>query len=279
MASLRIYPSVQRRPAVALCFQVCERSKWRGHESNGNRAFVTCSGASGLLAATHLTDLRESIRTGPKRVHVHFGGIYIYGPLRLQLRTLIRELRARATASSVTLTVSLDPNATEAAHVEGLESILELVDLFKGNAVEAKLLARSDSTEEALVMISNKVHTAAVMTCGRDGVHYRLGVAGETLQDKGPTEANVKPGFVPACPVDVLDSTGAGDAFGAGLLAAWVLDVGFENSLHFASAVGAANCKHIGGSSIALTSRDAKQVLDDCSRPLVCDLLTGCPQI
>jgi sugar/nucleoside kinase (ribokinase family) len=52
---------------------------------------------------------------------------------------------------------------------------------------------------------------------------------------------------VPAPSVDVVDSTGAGDAFNAGLLAAWLTGAGSQAALRAGCAAGAEAVSRRGG--------------------------------
>lgn len=87
----------------------------------------------------------------------------------------------------------------------------------------------------ALAMLANEFHpAAAVVTLGAEG---SLALAdGREIRT---------PGF----PVDVLDTTGAGDAFRAGFVSAWIREAAspdLESILEQANATAALNCQAVG---------------------------------
>lgn len=65
---------------------------------------------------------------------------------------------------------------------------------------------------------------------------------------------------VPAFPVDVVDTTGAGDAYHGGFMAALLQDWDVPDMARFASAVGSLNCRALGGRQ-ALPTRDEVDAL------------------
>lgn len=92
------------------------------------------------------------------------------------------------------------------ADPERLESVLPHCDYWKGNEGEARLLTGKSDTEEALLLLSERVRKGAVVTCGAHGSIGRErggALVRQPAIDCGP--------FVDAC--------GAGDAFAAGMLA------------------------------------------------------------
>jgi len=71
----------------------------------------------------------------------------------------------------------------------------------------------------------------AIITRGRDGA--LLMSAHETLES-------------PAFPVEVVDVSGAGDAFTAGFIVGLLEQWSLADSLRFACAIGASACTHLG---------------------------------
>lgn len=68
------------------------------------------------------------------------------------------------------------------------------------------------------------------------------GLAIVTLGEKGCISSNAGLLTVPACPVEVVDTTGAGAAFAAGFIYARLKDFNVLDSLRIASAAGAYKC-------------------------------------
>ncbi len=132
----------------------------------------------------------------PEAAHVHFTG---YGLLRPGSRAAVRCALAAARERG---TVSVDPSS--AAPLAGEPEFLSWVDgvdLLLPNADEARVLTGEADPERAALALGREV----VVTLGRDGA----------LWTDGSRVVRAA-----AQPVDVVDTTGAGDAFAAGLLAA-----------------------------------------------------------
>jgi sugar/nucleoside kinase (ribokinase family) len=111
---------------------------------------------------------------------------------------------------------------------------LEGYDVFLPNDVEAMRYTRSDSAEKAAVALAEHV-PLVVVTRGGGGAVAVDSSTGETVEVRG---VNVAP----------LDSTGAGDVFGAGFvlgtLAGWPL----AHRVRFANLCAALSVQHFGGS-------------------------------
>ncbi len=125
-------------------------------------------------------------------------------------------LAGRVHAAGATL--SVDPNWDPSGGWDGgLPALLPTVDVFLPNAAEAQMLTgRSDPLEAARALASSGGGLAAdgarrplvVVKLGRDGA---LAVGADRTE-----------WHVPAYPIEPVDATGAGDAFDAAFLAAWL---------------------------------------------------------
>lgn len=149
------------------------------------------------------------------------------------------------------MTTSVDTNAMEVHQLEGLSVALELLDLFKGNLQEVSMLAGGGcggSPEDALAALAHCGGREVVVTCGAGGAHFSSSATGKT-------------GRVPACEVRVQDSTGAGDACCAGLLAAWVLGASLQEAVGVGCATGAVNCLAVGGSAVPVSLAVVREAL------------------
>ncbi len=71
----------------------------------------------------------------------------------------------------------------------------------------------------------------------------------------------------PAFPVDVLDTTGAGDAFHGGFIYGVLQDWSVAEIIRFASAVASLNCCQLGGRSGLPTLEEVHQFLEDFPAP------------
>lgn len=158
---------------------------------SGERSMVPDAGAN---LALELTDL-------PAGRHLHLPA---YALLREGSRAAARG--ALALARERGMTVSVDPSSAAPLAAVGAEAFLEWVegvDLLLPNADEARVLSGEDDAE-----------AAAVALAGSCEVVVTLGAAGAVWTDGREVVR------VPAEATEVVDTTGAGDAFAAGLLVA-----------------------------------------------------------
>jgi len=136
--------------------------------------------------------------------HLHLSGYALLDP-----GPRPAALAALAAAAAAGCTVSVDPASTGPLRAYGTERWLADTagaTLLLPNAEEAALLTGCAGPEEAARALAAR-HPAVAVSLGADGALWASG--GEVLHR-------------PAHPARVLDSTGAGDAFAAGLLAAWL---------------------------------------------------------
>ncbi len=187
----------------------------------GRRTMVTDRGASLLLDPAEVALALAAAGAG----HLHLSGY----PL-LDDRSREAGLRALATARALGLTVSVDAaSAAPLRQVGGaaFRSWVRGVDLLLANADEAEVLtgdAGGDPADQARALAAEL--GAAVVV--------KLGGAGAVWADPDGTVATA-----PAAAVAVVDPTGAGDAFAAGLLAARLAGGDAAYCLAAASAAGA----------------------------------------
>ena len=157
----------------------------------GERTMVPDAGANDGLEPTGL----------PPGRHLHMAG---YALLREGSRAAARA--ALTLAAGLGMTVSVDPSSAAPLAAVGPARFLEWtagVDLLLPNAEEAWVLTGEDDPERAVVALAQG--REAVVTLGSQGALWSDG----TRIVRADAE-----------PVDVIDTTGAGDAFAAGLIAA-----------------------------------------------------------
>jgi len=112
-----------------------------------------------------------------------------------------------------------------------IDRVLSVADLFVVGEVAARSYFGTEAEGTVAALAQRDVSRAAV-TRGSDGA---LLLDGEAVTD------------VPAFDVDVADTTGAGDAFTAGLIRRWVLDdYPTRDAGRFAAAAAALNCTATG---------------------------------
>jgi len=136
--------------------------------------------------------------------HLHLSGYTLLdpGPRAAGLAAL----RAAAAAGC---SVSVDPASTGPLSAYGVDRWLDdtaAATLLLPNAAEARLLTGTTDVAEAARMLAAR-HRVVAVSLGGDGA---LWASGDLLVHR------------PAHAAEVLETTGAGDAFAAGLLAAWL---------------------------------------------------------
>ncbi|MFK0013949.1 carbohydrate kinase family protein [Streptomyces sp. NPDC091027] len=165
------------------------------------RTFLTDSGASLRLSPA---DWAPSLLDGA--AHLHLSGYLYFADRSRELAVVaLREARARG------VPVSVDPASAGFLAGLGPERFMEAAagaEVLLPNADEARLLAglpQSAGVARAAVALSRRVPLVVVT----------LGGEGALIAEGGRITAEV-----PAHPVEAVDSTGAGDAFAGGFLAA-----------------------------------------------------------
>ncbi|PZA21557.1 carbohydrate kinase family protein, partial [Modestobacter versicolor] len=165
-------------------------------EPGGERSMLADRGAN---LALRPADVPVPARGG----HLHLSGYTLLddGPRAAGLAAL-------AAARDAGCTVSVDPASTGPLRWYGVDRWLAdtaAATLLLPNADEARLLTGCTDPAEAARVLAER-HPVVVVSLGADGA---LWAAGELLLHR------------PAHPADVVDTTGAGDAFTAGVLSVW----------------------------------------------------------
>lgn len=158
--------------------------------------------------------------------HVHLSGVYQQHRFRPKIKAFL-ELVHQSGA-----TTSLDPQWDPAERWELLRDWLPLLDYFFVNEDEAISITGEKDAEHALMGLSKSTARPICKVGGRGA----LAIADGRLAE------------LPAYRVTIRDTTGAGDAFAAGVLFAQ-LEKGMDpiESVRFANAVAARNCTKEGG--------------------------------
>lgn len=201
----------------------------------GDRAILTLPGTIPVLTA-------EAVRAAIARLrprHVHFASYFLLPGLAAELPALLDEVAASGAS------ISLDTNWDPAEHWAGLREVLPRVDVFLPNEEEALAIAGAlggssyTDRDEAAAALS-ALGCRVVVKAGADG-----GVAFE-----GGQAAGSAPGLV----LDVVDTTGAGDSFDAGYLAALLGGVEQEaDRLRWVAVAGSLSVRGTGGTGAQAT--------------------------
>jgi sugar/nucleoside kinase (ribokinase family) len=157
--------------------------------------------------------------------HFHLGNVFALPRLRQRAGEIMA--RARAAGMTTSLDTGWDSRGEWAAVID---PALPHTDLLFVNHDEADRLSRGSGAEYFL-------------KCGVTHVVTKLGAQGCSVR-------SAEDGFdVPGFAIHVVDTTGAGDCFAGGFLAALEHGLHIAEAARFANAVGALNVQHLGAIS------------------------------
>jgi len=158
--------------------------------------------------------------------HVHVSSYFLQRGLWPDLQGIFEDVHARGGTTSV------DPNWDPSGEWDsGLMRLLPGTDVFLPNAMEAMRLAHISDLDEAIRRL--RAETSMVVV--------KRGEAGTVASTTGETAE------APGIPTRVVGSTGAGDSFDAGFLAAWLADMPLARCLEIGNASGALSTRSPGG--------------------------------
>ncbi len=192
---------------------------------DGERSFLTDRGANARLGAA---DLPDSLLDGVGLVHVSGYALFEPGP-----RAAVLRLMDRARAAAIPVTV--DPSSTAFLREAGAEAFLGWTSgaaICFPNAEEAALLAGGDALDAQLVALAR---------------HYPLVVIKRGAEGAAAAASDGTRVRVSAPPIQPVDTTGAGDAFLAGFLAARMRGLELRGCLEAGIEAGGQAARILGG--------------------------------
>ena len=165
--------------------------------------------------------------------HFHLSSLYLQRGLLPRVTELLQYLKGKG------LTISLDTNDDPDDRWEGLQEILQHVDIFLPNEREARKAAGTEDLDIAIEKLSKMV-PLVVVKLGRKGAMAQRGTERFTS---------------PAREVVAVDTVGAGDSFDAGFLHQYVRGADLQTCLASGNLAGALSTTRPGGTE---AFRDAK---------------------
>ena len=187
-----------------------------------DRAILT---ALGTIADTRATDVPDSLLARTR--HVHVGSLFLQPGLAGELPALFRAARAGGA------TTSLDPNwDPSGAWDGGFARALAETDVVLPNAGEALRLTGAADAETAARALAGEARIAVV----------KLGAAGALAAEGSRPIVRAD-----ARSIDPVDTTGAGDSFDAGFIAARLDGRPVDDALAYAVACGSLSTRAAGG--------------------------------
>ncbi|HWB96202.1 MAG TPA: carbohydrate kinase family protein [Bryobacteraceae bacterium] len=200
-----------------------------------DRRYLHCIGAN---ADFTLADVDGSLLDGVRVLYVG-GYLAMPGFTPAQLAELFQEARRR----NITTVLDVVMPAGASFGLEHLAAALPYVDYFLPNQDEAaRLTGCSDPRAQAERLSMLSPASTIVITCGPRGSLARR-------------ETRIVD--TPAFPMTVIDESGAGDAFTAGLITGLLENWELDYTLSFAAAVGASCTRALGCSAGVFTFDEA----------------------
>jgi len=150
--------------------------------------------------------------------------------------------------------LAYNPGGAELREGQVYRETLPYVDLLVVNLEEARMIVNdvpegnTATTADLLVMLSERVAGSVVITAGGDGA-YGFDRTNMYHQDPFPTE--------------LVEKTGAGDAFTSGLIGGLMSGVSFDQALRWGAAQSAAAIKVPGSSAGLLDKETLENTLQD----------------
>jgi sugar/nucleoside kinase (ribokinase family) len=208
---------------------------------DGDRATGTCVvviGADGerTMLPDRGANLALSVDDLPGELFVAGGHLHLSGYVLLHEGPRPAGLAALERARAAAMTISVDPASAAPLRAAGADAVLGWIagaDLLLPNRDEATALTGEDDPERAArTLVERAGVREVVVTLGADGA----------LWTDGATVLRA-----PAPPAEVVDTTGAGDAFAAGWLAARHAGADARTALESACVTGARAVAGVGG--------------------------------
>lgn len=202
-----------------------------------DRAMVTYLGS---IESLRMDEVDESMLEG--RDHLHLSSFF----LQRGLAPHYPDLFAMAKKKGLTTSLDLGWDTFESWNGK-LWEVLPYIDLFVPNETEMSMITREKDPETALKEVAPKVGLAVV----------KLGADGAMAFSNGEIVRR------PAFKVNVVDATGAGDAFTAGFIHAYLHNLPIDDALDLANACGALSVQSSGACTSQPTLEDAQEFIEE----------------
>jgi sugar/nucleoside kinase (ribokinase family) len=182
-----------------------------------------------------------------KAGHLHMSSYYLQPGLQEGCAELFK------TAKDMGLTTSLDPDSDPTGRWdETILGLLKYIDIFLPNEKEAQLIAKCDTVESALDLLSRTVKIVVIKT-GEKGVWVKK--SGRTIHADAFT-------------VNAVDTTGAGDSFNSGFIYQFYKGSSIEDCILWGNACGAISTTEPGGTTAFPNLSQVEQFLKSNSEQI-----------
>lgn len=205
----------------------------------GSRAILTYAGSMSALRAAQI-DAALFARAR----HVHLASYFLLEGLRADLPQLLGQAR------SAGMTISLDPNWDPAERWQ-FDEIVPRCDVLLPNEAELLAIARAPDVGSALARLGSRTTLIAVKQGERGATAWRGGELARCA----------------ALPVEVVDTTGAGDSFDAGFVFGVLRGWSLTETLTLACACGSLSTRSVGGTASQPTLEEALRYASRANAP------------
>jgi sugar/nucleoside kinase (ribokinase family) len=197
-----------------------------------DRAILTHLGS---IAALHFDEIDQSLLVRAR--HLHLGSFFLLDSLRPDVAKLFSKAHQHG------LTTSLDTNYDPAEQWDsGLARVLTHTDVFMPNETELHAISGETNLETALAQMVKKGPPTLAVKLGPKGGIARRG-------DDVVRASSI--------PIDVVDTTGAGDSFDAGFIYGYLAEWSLEKSLRLGCVCGSLSTRAAGGTTAQATLDEA----------------------
>jgi sugar/nucleoside kinase (ribokinase family) len=204
-----------------------------------DRRFIHTFGANAAVTAGDIAS------TPLEAARVVYVGGYLVLPSLRQEELAERFGHAREHGTAIVLDVVV-PVGQEPS-LDDVRDLLPLVDYFVPNEDEARVLTgEADPLRQA----------ERILECGAHTVMIKMGERGVLVRTVAETFK------LPAPPVEVVEPSGAGDAFAAGLILGILEGWSLERQVRFASVLGGSACTALGCWAGVFTRDEAEAFLE-----------------
>ncbi len=198
---------------------------------DGDRALLTYLGS---IAALRVEQIDRDLIAQSRFLHT--GAYFLQHSLQPSLPELYRYARSVGTVTS--LDTNWDPSEQWDS---GIQAVLAETDVFLPNRAEACNITRVDDPGAALEQLARHIPTVGV----------KLGAEGGLAMQGTKRVAVLPPAMNP------VDTTGAGDSFDAGFIAAIAKGLSLHDTIAVATACGSLSTRGIGGTATQATWDEA----------------------
>lgn len=210
---------------------------------DGSRPALHVVGANGKISPE---DLGNEILEGIEILHIGGVGLMpgIDGPATV-------DFLRRAKEKGITVTLDLLPTGSDSDH-EALDDCLPYVDYILPSDADSLLLSGADNYAEAARWFLDRGVGTAIFTLGAEGV---------SISTKNDIDRRY-----PTAKVDVVDTTGCGDAFASGLIRGLLDGLSVEEAARIGMACGSLVAQGLGSDAVLESYEQAKAFADTLPR-------------